>query len=141
MGGARRCAIVVPKSIIPAGAASDRSAATPACSISANFTRQFGRRDGSKMRWMMLGLTILGFAMAFVARTPGVLAIGLLLGFVGLFGMVFSIASDRIASRARPDTAMLSIEALAALRARREAAAKAAAAARPRAPTNTDQRA
>ena len=93
------------------------------------------------MRWMMLGLTILGFAMAFVARTPGVLAIGLLLGFVGLFGMVFSIASDRIASRARPDTAMLSIEDLAALRARREAAAKAAAAARPRAPTNTDQRA
>ena len=70
------------------------------------------------MRWMMLGLTILGFAMAFVARTPGVLAIGLLLGFVGLFGMVFSIASDRIASRARPDTAMLSIEDLAALRAR-----------------------
>jgi len=94
------------------------------------------------MRWMMLGLTILGFAMAFVARTPGVLAIGLVLGFVGLFGMVFSIASDRIASRARPDTAMLSIEDLAALRARREAAAKAAAsAAPPRAPANTDQRA
>jgi hypothetical protein len=93
------------------------------------------------MRWMMLGLTILGFAMAFVARTPGVLAIGLLLGFVGLFGMVFSIASDRIASRARPDTAMLSIEDLAALRARREAAAKAAAAAQPRAPTNPEQRA
>ena len=92
------------------------------------------------MRWMMLGLTILGFAMAFVARTPGVLAIGLLLGFVGLFGMVFSIASDRIASRARPDTAMLSIEDLAALRARREAAAKAAAA-QPRAPTNPEQRA
>jgi hypothetical protein len=93
------------------------------------------------MRWMMLGLTILGFAMAFVARSPGVLAIGLLLGFVGLFGMVFSIASDRIASRARPDTAMLSIEDLAALRARREAAAKAAAAAQPRASTNPEQRA
>ena len=94
------------------------------------------------MRWIMLGLTILGFALTFVAKTPGLLALGLVLGFVGLFGMVFSIASDRIASRARPDTAMLSIEDLAALRARREAAAKAAAsAAQPRAPANTDQRA
>jgi len=88
------------------------------------------------MRWILLGLTILGFAMTFIARTPGVLGFGLVLGFVGLFGMVFSIASDRIASAARPDTAMLSTEDLAALRARREAAAKAAAAAAapPRAP-------
>ena len=85
------------------------------------------------MRWLMLGLTILGFALAFIARTPGVLGIGLLLGFVGLFGLVFSIAADRVASSARPDTAMLSTEDLAALRARREAAAKAAAA--PRSPT------
>lgn len=90
------------------------------------------------MRWILLGLTILGFAMTFIARTPGFLAIGLVLGFVGLFGMVFSIASDRIASAARPDTAMLSTEDLAALRARREAAAKAAAAATPtRAPAPT----
>ncbi len=88
------------------------------------------------MRWIMLGLTILGFALAFIARSPGVLGLGLLLGFVGLFGMVFSIASDRISAGARPDTAMLSAEDLAALRARREAAAKAAAAgAPPRAPT------
>ena len=96
------------------------------------------------MRWILLGLTILGFAMTFIAKTPGFLAFGLLLGFVGLFGMVFSIASDRIASGARPDTAMLSTEDLAALRRRREAAAKAtaAAAAKPtRAPGPTpDQR-
>ena len=84
------------------------------------------------MRWLMLGLTILGFALAFIARTPGVLGVGLLLGFVGLFGLVFSIAADRVASSARPDTAMLSTEDLAALRARREAAAKAVAT--PRAP-------
>ena len=91
------------------------------------------------MRWILLGLTILGFAMTFIAKTPGFLAFGLLLGFVGLFGMVFSIASDRIASRARPDTAMLTTEDLTALR---EAAAKAAAAAKPtRAPGPTpDQR-
>lgn len=89
------------------------------------------------MRWIMLGLTILGFAMTFIARSPGLLAFGLVLGFVGLFGMVFSIASDRIASGARPDTAMLSTEDLAALRRRREAAAKAtAAAAQPRAPAS-----
>ena len=81
------------------------------------------------MRWIMLGLTILGFALTFIAKTAGLLAIGLVLGFVGLFGMVFSIASDRIASGARPDTAMLGTEDLALLRARREAAAKAAAAA------------
>ncbi len=77
------------------------------------------------MRWIMLGLTVLGFAMAFIARTPGFLAFGLVLGFVGLFGAVFSIAADRVASSARPDTAMLTTEDLAALRARREAAAKA----------------
>lgn len=88
------------------------------------------------MRWIMLGLTILGFAMAFVTKSAGVLAIGLVLGFVGLFGMVFSIAADRVAAGARPDTAMLSTEDLAALRARREAAAaKAAGAARPQPPT------
>jgi len=94
------------------------------------------------MRWILLGLTILGFAMTFIAKTPGFLAFGLVLGFVGLFGMVFSIASDRIASRARPDTAMLTTEDLTALRLRREAAAKAAAAAKPtRAPGPTpDQR-
>jgi hypothetical protein len=92
------------------------------------------------MRWMMLGVTILGFAMAFVARSPGMLGIGLVLGFVGLFGMVFCIASDRIASRARPDTAMLSTEDLAVLRARREAAAKSAAAAPPRTPAPSTER-
>ena len=94
------------------------------------------------MRWLMLGLTILGFALAFIARTPGVLGIGLLLGFVGLFGLVFSIAADRVASSARPDTAMLSTEDLAALRARREAAAKAAATPRaPVPPASPDKRA
>ena len=95
------------------------------------------------MRWILLGLTILGFALTFIAKTPGVLALGLVLGFVGLFGLVFSIAADRIASAARPDTAMLTSEDLAALRARREAAAKAASAASPRAPApppNTGQR-
>jgi hypothetical protein len=90
------------------------------------------------MRWILLGLTILGFAMTFLAKTPGVLAIGLVLGFVGLFGMVFSIAADRIASRARPDTAMLGTEDLVALRKRREAAAKTAAP--PRVPANPDKR-
>lgn len=79
------------------------------------------------MRWIMLGLTILGFALAFIAKTPGMLGLGLVLGFVGLFGMVFSIAADRVASQARPEASMLTSEDLAALRARREAARPAAA--------------
>lgn len=91
------------------------------------------------MRWILLGLTILGFAISFVTKSAGVLALGLVLGFVGLVGMVFSIAGDRVAARARPDTAMLTTEDLAALRARREAAAAAAAAAKPpRPPSNPE---
>jgi hypothetical protein len=76
------------------------------------------------MRWLMLGLTILGFALSFVAKGPGLLAIGLLLGFVGLFGLVFSIAADRVSASARPESAMLTPEDLAAMRARRNAGTK-----------------
>jgi hypothetical protein len=111
-----------------------RSAARLARRISANFSRRRRDGDGPTMRWILLGLTILGFALTFIAKTPGLLAIGIVLGFVGLFGLVFSIAADRVASGARPDTAMLTSEDLAAMRARREAAAKAAAAAPQRAP-------
>jgi hypothetical protein len=74
------------------------------------------------MRWIMLGLTILGFALAFIAKTPGVLGIGIVLGFVGLFGLVFSMAAERVASRARSEASMLGGEDLALLRARRDAA-------------------
>jgi hypothetical protein len=81
----------------------------------------------SMMRWLMLALTLFGFALAIVTRSPGVLALGIVLGFVGLFGTVFSLAADRVAATARPDSAMATAEDLAALRGRR-AAAKAPAA-------------
>ena len=78
------------------------------------------------LRWIMVGLTILGFALAFVAKGPGLLGFGLVLGFVGLFGVVFGIAAERVSAAARPDTAMVTPEDLAALRARRAAGASAA---------------
>lgn len=69
-------------------------------------------------RWLAIGLTVLGFALALIARGPGLLAIGLLMAVVGLFTTVMVLASERISSRSRPESAMLSPEALAALRAR-----------------------
>lgn len=74
------------------------------------------------MRWLMLGLTLFGFAISFVTKSPAVLAIGLVLGFVGLFGLVFSMAAERVSASARPESAMLGPEDLAAMRARRTAA-------------------
>lgn len=74
------------------------------------------------MRWLMLGLTLFGFALSFVTRSPAVLAIGLVLGFVGLFGLVFSMAADRVSASARPESAMLGPEDLAAMRTRRTTA-------------------
>ena len=50
------------------------------------------------MRWFMLGLTILGFALTFTRQGPGLLAFGLLFGFVGFFGLVFSLAADRVSA-------------------------------------------
>jgi hypothetical protein len=71
------------------------------------------------MRWLMLGLTIFGFALSFVTKSPVVLGMGLLLGFVGLFGLIFSLAADRVSASARPESAMLGPEDLAAMRTRR----------------------
>ena len=74
------------------------------------------------MRWLMLGLTLFGFALSFVTKSPAVLGLGLVLGFVGLFGLVFSMAADRVSASARPESAMLGPEDLAAMRARRTTA-------------------
>ena len=76
------------------------------------------------MRWIMILLTLAGFALAFLARGPGLLGIGLLLAFVGLFGTVLSIAASRISSGTRPETAMLSAEDLRAIRDRAHAQQK-----------------
>ena len=67
------------------------------------------------LRWMLLALTILGFVLVFSSKSALVLAFGLLLGGVGLFGFIFALAADRISANARPDTSMASTEDLIAL--------------------------
>lgn len=71
------------------------------------------------LRWLMLALVVVGLVLTFTAKGPGLLGLGLLVGFIGLFGTVFSIAAERVSASARPDTAMATPEDLAALRARR----------------------
>jgi hypothetical protein len=71
------------------------------------------------MRWLMLALIVVGLVLTFTAKGPGLLGIGLLVGFIGLFGTVFSIAADRVSASARPDSAMATPEDLVALRTRR----------------------
>jgi hypothetical protein len=77
------------------------------------------------MRWLWIAVAAIGLGIAFFTPSPGVLAVGLLLGFVGMFCAVFSIAADRIESTTRPETALLSPEVLASLRERRAQAEQA----------------
>ena len=86
-------------------------------------------------RWLMLGITIFGFALTFTAKGPGLVAIGLLLGFVGLFGLIFGLAADRVSASARPESAMVGPEDLAAMRARRAGAKPAPTAPPPKSPS------
>jgi hypothetical protein len=69
----------------------------------------------------MLALTVLGFTLTFLAKGAGLLALGLLFGFVGLFGLIFAIAAARVSASARPESLMAVPEDLAALRSRRAA--------------------
>lgn len=71
------------------------------------------------MRLFMLVLTVLGFTLTFLAKGAGLLALGLLFGFVGLFGLIFAIAAARVSASARPESLMAVPEDLAAMRARR----------------------
>ena len=76
------------------------------------------------MRWIMIVLTLAGLGLAVLARGPGLLGLGLVLGFIGLFGIVMSIAASRISSGTRPETAMLSADDLRAIRDRAQAQQK-----------------
>jgi hypothetical protein len=67
------------------------------------------------MRWIMAALTVIGFAIAFLTSSVALLAVGIVLGFIGLFGTVFAIASERVSASARPDSAMASADVLAVL--------------------------
>jgi hypothetical protein len=81
------------------------------------------------MRFVWLLLTIGGIALAITTRNPALLALGLFVAFVGGLFAVFTFAAARIESTARPDSALLTPEVLAAVRAR--AAQQRAPAARP----------
>lgn len=68
----------------------------------------------SRLFW--LAMTVIGFVLAFIAKSAGVLGIGLLLGIVGFFGFVLAMAAARVSASARPETSMASVEDLGALR-------------------------
>ncbi|MEO8671478.1 MAG: hypothetical protein ABI411_09205 [Tahibacter sp.] len=70
------------------------------------------------MRWFWLGMTVFGLALAFMTRSPGLMGLGLLAGFVGMFCTIFTVAGERIQERARSDSAMLTPEILAQMRAK-----------------------
>ena len=69
------------------------------------------------MRWVSVGAAVLGFVVFLAAKTPGLMGLGLLLGFGGLFFAVFAFAAARIASTARPDSMMLTDKDINALKA------------------------
>lgn len=70
------------------------------------------------MRFIWLLLTIGGIALAIMTRNPVLLGVGLVVAFVSGLCAVFSFAAARIESTARPDSALLTPEVLAAVRAR-----------------------
>ncbi len=70
----------------------------------------------SRLLWLVV--TLVGFALAFVAKSAVVLGLGLLLGIVGFFGFVLAMAAARVSASARPETSMASVDDLGALRKR-----------------------
>lgn len=69
------------------------------------------------MRWILLLLAVLGFALAFSAKAPGLMGLGFALGFVFLIAAFFAFAAARVADASRPDSALLTDKDIAALRA------------------------
>lgn len=70
------------------------------------------------MRFFWLLLTLGGIGVAFIAKTPGLLGLALAVSFIAGICAVFTFAAARIDSNARPDSALLTPEVLAAIRAR-----------------------
>jgi len=59
------------------------------------------------MRWIWVMTGILGFVLAWMTKSPGLLGLGLILGLVGITMAVFSIAADRIQEGSRPEAMMM----------------------------------
>jgi len=69
------------------------------------------------MRWILLVVAIVAFAVAFTTGSPGLMGIGLVLGCGGLLGFALSLAAARIASTAQPEAALIIDPEISALRA------------------------
>ncbi len=83
------------------------------------------------VRLLLLVLTVAGIALVFVAKSPGLLGVGLVFGIVGFFGLVLSLAAARVSASARPEASMASVEDIIALRKPRPGSAPPADASRP----------
>ena len=68
------------------------------------------------MHWILLLISLVAFAGAIFAPTPGLIGLGLLVGFIALFAGFFAMISARIAERARPDATLLGDAEINALR-------------------------
>ena len=69
------------------------------------------------MRYVLLVVAVFGIGLAFSTKSPGVMALGLVLGFGGLFLSLFGFAAARIASTSRPDAVLLTDKDINTLRA------------------------
>jgi Sec-independent protein secretion pathway component TatC len=68
------------------------------------------------MHWILLLVSVIGFAAAVFAPTPGMMGVGLVVGFVALFGGFLGLISARIAERARPEAMLFGDAEINALR-------------------------
>lgn len=87
------------------------------------------------MRFFWLLLTVGGITAAFMAKTAGLLGMALIVTFVAGLCAVFSFAAARIESSSRPDSALMTPEVLAAVRAHAAKQQAGQPAARPAAPS------
>ena len=69
------------------------------------------------MRWVVLLLALLGFALGFSSRSPGLMGLGFVLGFVCLIAAFFTFAAARVEANSRPDSTLLTDKDIATLRA------------------------
>jgi predicted lipid-binding transport protein (Tim44 family) len=78
------------------------------------------------MRWLLLLIAVVGFAVAFTSGSPGLLALGLLIGLAALFGFTLAMAAARIAETAQPAANLIADAEVSAMRARANQKKKAA---------------
>ncbi len=72
----------------------------------------------SRLFWLVL--TLVGFVLTVVTKSPVVLGLGLFFAFVGFVGLLLAMVAARVSASARPETAMASVDDFGALRKRAE---------------------